>query len=265
MTWEPEVAELQHRLGLARGMGGPEGIARQRKRGKLTVRERIDLFADPGTFRQFGALRGNGVYDEHGDLASFTPRGQVDGTCLIGGRKVVLMAGDFTVQGGAYEHSGGLGEEMGASERSLEWRLPHVRLIDASGGSVRSVETLGRTYLPDANSFVHTDVALLDAVPVASVVLGAPHLARTLERDGREHLAGVPRWPACGQGRPRHRHHEGGPRGPADPRPQERCGGQRCRNRGRSPRPVPPVPVVPSVERSRTPTARTAARRSGTT
>ena len=173
MTWEPEVAELQRRLDRAQGMGGPEGIARQRKRGKLTVRERIDLFADPGTFRQFGALRGNGVYDEHGDLASFTPRGQVDGTCLIGGRKVVLMAGDFTVQGGAYEHSGGLGEEMGASERSLEWRLPHVRLIDASGGSVRSVETLGRTYLPDANSFVHTDVALLDVVPVASVVLGA--------------------------------------------------------------------------------------------
>lgn len=174
MTWEQELDELGARRALVEGMGGPEGIARQRQRGKLTVRERIELLADPGTFRQFGALRGAGVYDENGDLSSFTPRGQVDGTALVDGRKVVFMAGDFTVRGGASDgHHGGLGEELSASQRALEWRLPYVRLIDAAGGSVRSFETLGRTYLPDANSFTHTDVALLDTVPVASVVLGA--------------------------------------------------------------------------------------------
>ena len=54
--------------------------------------------------------------------------------------------------GGAH---GGLGEELSASERALEWRLPYVRLLDAAGGSVRSFEDLGRTYLPDGNSFTY--------------------------------------------------------------------------------------------------------------
>lgn len=174
MTWQPEVDELASRVERVHEMGGAEGVARQRSRGKLTVRERLARFADPGTFRQFGTLRGTGEYDEQGELASFVPRGQVDGTALVDGRKVVVMAGDFTVRGGASDgHHGGLGEELSASQRALEWQLPYVRLIDAAGGSVRSFETLGRTYLPDANSFTHTDVALLSTVPVASVVLGA--------------------------------------------------------------------------------------------
>jgi acetyl-CoA carboxylase carboxyltransferase component len=51
------------------GMGGPERIARQHERGKLTVRERIDLLFDPGTFVEFGllahqqSLRGQPVSD----------------------------------------------------------------------------------------------------------------------------------------------------------------------------------------------------------
>lgn len=174
MSWQPEVDELARRHELAEQMGGPEGVERQRKRGKLTVRERIAMFADPGSFRQFGTLRGHGEYDEQGRLVSFTPHGQVDGTCLVDGRKVFVMAGDFTVRGGSADgNHGQLGQELSVTERALQWRLPYVRLIDAAGGSVRSFETLGRTYLPDANSFVHTDVKLLNTVPVASVVLGA--------------------------------------------------------------------------------------------
>jgi acetyl-CoA carboxylase carboxyltransferase component len=174
MTWQREVDEIRRRHELAAGMGGPEGIERQRKRGKLTVRERIAMLADPGTFRQFAAFRGHGEYDDDGELVSFTPHGQVDGTCLVNGRKVFVMAGDFTVRGGASDGAHGqLGQELSVTERALEWRLPYIRLIDAAGGSVRSFETLGRTYLPDANSFVKTDVQLLNTVPVASVVLGA--------------------------------------------------------------------------------------------
>jgi acetyl-CoA carboxylase carboxyltransferase component len=174
VTWDREVDEIRRRHELAAEMGGPEGVERQRKRGKLTVRERVALLADPGTFRQFGTLRGRGEYDADGELTSFTPHGQVDGTCLVEGRKVFVMAGDFTVRGGASDgNHGQLGQELSVTERALQWRRPYVRLIDAAGGSVRSFETLGRTYLPDANSFVHTDVALLNTVPVASVVLGA--------------------------------------------------------------------------------------------
>ncbi len=174
MTWTPELDELEARLAFAAGLGGPEGIARQRQRGKLTVTERIELLADEGTFDQYGAFRGTATYDEDGNLTHVLPSGKIEGECRVEGRKVMVQAGDFTVRGGSAESNhGGLGIEMTASERALQWRLPYVRLIDAAGGSVRGFETLGRTYLPDANSFTHTEIHLLSAVPVVSAVMGA--------------------------------------------------------------------------------------------
>src|SRR4051812_10544903 len=174
MTWEPEIDELAERQRLAEQMGGAEGVARQHGRGKLTVRERLPLLADPGTFREFGGLRGQGRYDEDGRLTEFTPQGKLEGTCEIEGRKVIVTAGDFTVRGGSGGGThGGLGEELSASERALEWRLPYIRLLDAAGGSVRSFEDLGRTYLPDGNSFTYPEIELMNVVPVVSAVLGA--------------------------------------------------------------------------------------------
>lgn len=181
--WEPEIRTLQHRRQLARQMGGPDGIARQHANGKLTVRERIDALADPGSFREFMGLMGSATYEgEH--LVGFTPRGSVEGICELGGRKVVVTGGDFTVRGGSGGGShGGLGMEPAANRRALERRIPLVRLLDAAGGSVRSFEEIGRTYLPDGNSFTWPDVALLRTAPVVSAVLGS--------------VAGLPAVSAC--------------------------------------------------------------------
>jgi acetyl-CoA carboxylase carboxyltransferase component len=174
MSWSSELEELARRRELADGLGGAEGIERQHRFGKLTVRERIDRLADEGSFRPFGWLRGDATYGEDGALQSVLPAGQVDGRIRIDGREVIVMGGDFTVRGGSAGGAhGGLGTELSASERALEWRLPYVRLLDAAGGSVRSFETLGRTYLPDGNSWTHVDVQLLNVVPVVSAVLGS--------------------------------------------------------------------------------------------
>jgi len=173
MSWHDEVEELKRRHALAHEMGGAQGIARQRQRGKLTARERIDALADPGTFREFMGLAGSGTYQD-GKLVAFVPKPQVEGTVLLDGRKVVVKASDFTVRGGSGgSGSGGLGQELSATARAVEWRLPLVRLLDAAGGSVRGFEELGRTYLPDGNSFTAPEVRLLSMVPVVSAVLGS--------------------------------------------------------------------------------------------
>ena len=173
MSWHDEVEELKRRQALAREMGGAQGIARQRQRGKLTARERIDALADPGSFREFMGLAGSGTYRD-GKLVGFVPKPQVEGTALLGGRKVVVNASDFTVRGGSGGSArGGLGQELSATARAVEWRLPLVRLLDAAGGSVRGFEELGRTYLPDGNSFTAPDVRLLSIAPVVSSVLGS--------------------------------------------------------------------------------------------
>ncbi len=173
MTWQPEVDELERRRALAARMGGEANVARQHASGKLTVRERIDAFADPGSFREFMGLVGRATYEDE-QLVDFTPKASVDGFCTVDGRKVVVSGGDFTVRGGSGgSRSDGMGAELPTTRRALEWRVPFVRLLDAAGGSVRSFEEMGRTYLPDGNAWAQYDVQLLRAVPVVSAVLGS--------------------------------------------------------------------------------------------
>src|SRR5262249_49434352 len=56
--WMPEIEEIRRRREAALAMGGPQKVARQRDAGRLTVRERIELLADPGSFAEIGALTG---------------------------------------------------------------------------------------------------------------------------------------------------------------------------------------------------------------
>ena len=139
MVWQPEIDELKRRQEFAAQMGGERGIAEQRRRGKLTVRERIDALADPGSFREFAGLVGKAEYDDDHELAGFTPKGGVDGFCTLDGRRVVLNAGDFTVRGGSGSaESGGhrrrtrFGGHIINIHRStwIEWRRPTGRSTD---------------------------------------------------------------------------------------------------------------------------------------
>jgi methylmalonyl-CoA decarboxylase subunit alpha len=177
LTDEPltdDVLEVRKRLEMGAQMGGPDSVDFHHGRGKLTVRERLDLLVDPGSLREFGAMTGTAIYDDDNRLKEFTPKGEVNGFAKLDGRKVVINGGDFTVRGGsASTGHGGLGQEPSPAERALEWQVPYIRLLDAAGGSVRGFETMGRTYLPDGNTFTAPDVALLNVVPVVSAVMGS--------------------------------------------------------------------------------------------
>ena len=170
MDWQPELDELERRRKFAEQMGGKAGVAEQRKRGKLTVRERIDLLSDAGSFREIGQLAGAATY-EGNELVDVRPSNLVIGMAALNGRKVVLTAGDFTVRGGASD--GSIGNKSGhAQKMALHWRLPFVRLLDATGGSVKTFEQIGRTYIP-TNPTTPGVQDLLCRVPVAAAVLGS--------------------------------------------------------------------------------------------
>jgi len=68
MTWQKEIDELRHRQELAKQMGGTEAVARQHAHGKLTIRERIDLLLDSGSFKEIGSVAGFAEYDDNGEL-----------------------------------------------------------------------------------------------------------------------------------------------------------------------------------------------------
>ncbi|MCA1830655.1 MAG: methylmalonyl-CoA carboxyltransferase [Actinobacteria bacterium] len=171
MSWDPELEELRRREELARRMGGEEKIARQRAAGRLTVRERIEMLLDGGSFHEIGTLAGSADYD--GDaLVGFTPTNFVIGTGTIDGRKVVVSADDFTVRGGAADASIHR-KQVYAEQLANELRLPLIRLLEGTGGggSVKSLETMGWTYVPMNPGWDYV-VANMSAVPVVSAVLG---------------------------------------------------------------------------------------------
>ena len=60
-TWDYSMKDvaLRHQMAIDR-LNDPEdpGVARQKSRGKLTCRERIDLLLDDGSFREIGAAAG---------------------------------------------------------------------------------------------------------------------------------------------------------------------------------------------------------------
>ena len=51
-TVAEKIRELKEKEGQIKGMGGAKAVEKQRASGKLTARERLDLFFDPGTFRE---------------------------------------------------------------------------------------------------------------------------------------------------------------------------------------------------------------------
>jgi acetyl-CoA carboxylase carboxyltransferase component len=173
MTWQAELDEIARRREATLALGGPEKVAKHRAAGKLTVRERIAGLVDPDSFREVGSLSGFPQYDAAGNLLHFTPANIICGNARIDGRPVFLTGDDFTVRGGA--NDGGVAEKFVFAETfARRFRVPFVRLVDGTGGggSVKQLETLGRTYLPDVPNFTEV-LSALSEIPVVALGLGS--------------------------------------------------------------------------------------------
>ena len=49
---EDKIKDLKEREAKILKMGGDKAVASQKEKGKLTARERLNIFFDPGTFRE---------------------------------------------------------------------------------------------------------------------------------------------------------------------------------------------------------------------
>ena len=172
MTWAKELEELRKREALAEKMGGEDKVARQHGRGKMDARARLAALTDPGSFREIGKIAGKGHYDENGDLTGVTPAPFLFGKATVNGRPVVATADDFTIRGGAAD--AGISRKMVQAEKMAhELRLPIIRMIDGTGGggSVKTLEQIGATYIPAVPGWGDV-VENLDSVPVVALALG---------------------------------------------------------------------------------------------
>ena len=143
-TWAPMMADVRTLQRIAHQRFAPDsrdpGVVRQRARGKLTCRERIDMLLDSGSFREVGSLAGFADYDDEGRVSGFTPANHVGGYGKIEGRLAVVCADDFTSRGGHADGAIG-GKAIHLDRLSMDLRCPSIRLLDGSsgGGSVAAM------------------------------------------------------------------------------------------------------------------------------
>ena len=169
MTWQPEIEEIKRRTEEARQMGGPEGIARQRSRGKLLVRERIDLLLDEGSFEEIGKIAGSAEYDETGKRKLFEADVSVIGFGKISDRLVCVWGQDYSVHGGA-NSSRIVGKTNFMERVALNYRVPMIRLLDSGGTRVGKLDPTARTFAPGGGGA--GPMPLTAQVPVVSAILG---------------------------------------------------------------------------------------------
>lgn len=174
MSWDKEVQELQRRRYLAQQQGGEASIAKQHARGRMTIRERIDVLLDDGSFREHGRATASPVYDDHDELLEFVPANYVVGFGAIEGRRVTVGGEDFTLKGGS-PNAAGLRKSVYAEHLAVQYRTPLVRMLEGGGGSVKGGAkkggTVGDPVYTEPRFKIIADA--MGVVPVASAALGA--------------------------------------------------------------------------------------------
>src|SRR5438309_1442117 len=171
MSMRDKVEELRRRRAEALRMGGELRLQRQRERGKLDARARLDLLLDPGSFHEIGLLA-----THLGKLDADPPApadGVVCGTGFIGGRPACVASYDFTVRGGSI---GPVGERKVSRlrELALRERIPMVWLIDSAGArlSADPEEASWVASFADTGYLFREQVVMSGVVPQVAAMVG---------------------------------------------------------------------------------------------
>ena len=169
MSMRKKVEELEQRRARAKKMGGESRLARQKERGKLDARARLDLLLDATTFHEIGLLA-----THLGKLDSPTPAdGVVCGTGLIDARPVCVASYDFTVHGGSI---GPVGERKVTRlrELALRERIPMIWLVDSAGArlSADPEEAAFISSFADTGYLFREQVVMSGVVPQVAAMVG---------------------------------------------------------------------------------------------
>jgi acetyl-CoA carboxylase carboxyltransferase component len=149
--------------------GGAEGQQRQRRLGRLPVRERLDLLLDKGRrFFEFGIWAAYKMYPEWGDVPA---AGIITGIGWISGQPCVIAASDATVKAGAMFPQS-VKKLLRAQRIAFQFRLPVIYLVDSAGVFLPLQDEI----FPDEDDFgrIFRNNAVLSAagIPQYAAVMG---------------------------------------------------------------------------------------------
>ena len=154
-----KIAQLDADHAKAVAGGGEKYVQRHHHRGKLLVRERIELLLDPGSpFLELSPLAAWGTeYTVGGSL--------VTGIGVVNGVECVISGSDPTVRGGA-SNPYTLKKTLRAHQIALENRLPLIGLVESGGADLPTQKDI---FIPGGQVF--RDLTRLSAAGIPTIAL----------------------------------------------------------------------------------------------
>lgn len=158
--------DLEQRRQAALSAGTERAVARQREKGKMLARERIEYLLDQGSFHELDMLARHRAHDVGLDDRPYTD-GIITGWGTIDGRKVFVASQDFTVFGGA------LGEVFAEKMHKImdlaeSVGAPMIGLNDGAGARIQE----GVVSLAGYGGIFRRNVQASGVIPQISVILG---------------------------------------------------------------------------------------------
>jgi 3-methylcrotonyl-CoA carboxylase beta subunit len=149
--------------------GGAKAVQSQHDKGRLTVRERMDLLIDPGSkFYELGLFAAFEMYGEWGGAPA---AGVVTGLGRVSGRLCMIIANDATVKAGSFFPMTAK-KVLRAQTIALENRIPTLYLVDSAGIFLPLQEDV----FPDTDDFgrVFRNNAVMSAmgIPQLTAIMG---------------------------------------------------------------------------------------------
>ncbi|EID52469.1 acyl-CoA carboxylase subunit beta [Saccharomonospora xinjiangensis] len=154
-----KLAQIEAEHAKAVAGGGAKYVERHRKRGKLLVRERVELLLDPDSpFLELSPLAGWG---------SDYPVGAsvVTGIGVVEGVECVIVGNDPTVRGGS-SNPWTVRKIFRACDIALENRLPVINLVESGGADLPSQKEI---FIPGGRLF--RDLTRLSAAGIPTIAL----------------------------------------------------------------------------------------------
>jgi acetyl-CoA carboxylase carboxyltransferase component len=146
-------------------MGGATKVAALHAEGDKTIRDHIDAFLDPGTFRELGTFSRS---MRHADRASTPGDGKIGGHGLADGRPVAVFGDDITVKRGSSSIVGGRKEQR-LYERALSMGIPVVHFGQTGGG--RIPDLIGSEGISEAGE-LFVMARRRHEIPMATAIVG---------------------------------------------------------------------------------------------
>ena len=196
--YDQALDTLRQRMQWAVAGGGERLHERHKSRGKISVRERIELLLDPGS--PFLELSPLAAWELHG--GEVPAAGIVTGVGQVSGVNCMIIANDATVKGGSFFPET-TRKHVRAQEIAWENRLPCLYLVDCGGAFLPQQDRVFPDYGHFGTTFYHQCRMSADGIPQLSAVFGGctaggayiPALSDEsvmVDGTGRIHLGGPP-------------------------------------------------------------------------